>query len=236
MRPPPAAAASLPAPGHERQRRDQRRRGRTRSRRLPASRVTSSMPAPTRPGHRDREDPGGEDVPGHAPANGVRPRVGAGAHHRARDRVRRRDREAVVRGRPQDRGAVLVCAAKPCGGSIFAMRCPERLDDPPAADVRPGGHRERSREDHPERGSAEVRVEMARGDERERDDPHRLLGVVRAVREGDEAARDELKPRGRRVDLRRRRRAITQVMRDQERTRARSRRTARPARARAPSP
>ena len=35
---------------------------------------------------------------------------------------------------------------------------------------------------------------MPGDDERERDDPHRLLRVVRPVREGDEAAGDELQP------------------------------------------
>ena len=42
-------------------------------------------------------------------------------------------------------------------------------------------------------GGLEVGREVAGSDERERDDPHRLLGVVRPVCEGDEAAGDELK-------------------------------------------
>ena len=36
--------------------------------------------------------------------------------------------------------------------------------------------------------------EVPARDQRERDDAHRLLGVVRAVGERDEAARDELEP------------------------------------------
>ena len=43
-------------------------------------------------------------------------------------------------------------------------------------------------------GRSKSALEVARGDERERDDPHRLLRVVRPVRERDEAARDELQP------------------------------------------
>ena len=37
-----------------------------------------------------------------------------------------------------------------------------------------------------------VGVDVAGGNERERDDSHRLLGVVRSVREGHESARDQL--------------------------------------------
>ena len=41
-------------------------------------------------------------------------------------------------------------------------------------------------------GRVKFAFEVAGGDERERDDAHRLLGVVRAVGERDEAAREEL--------------------------------------------
>ena len=58
---------------------------------------------------------------------------------------------------PQRIDAHAVCAANPCGGSIFAMRVPERLDDPPAAGVGARGHRERRGGDHPGRRALEVR-------------------------------------------------------------------------------
>ena len=70
----------------------------------------------------------------------------------------------------------------------------ERLDDAPPACVGAGRHRQSSAHDHPERRPAEVGVELAGRDERERDDPHRLLRVVRSVREGDEATGHELEP------------------------------------------
>ena len=55
----------------------------------------------------------------------------------------------------------------------------ERLDDAPAARVGARRHRERRRSDHPGRRSVEIRAQVAGRDQRERDDPHRLLGVVR---------------------------------------------------------
>ena len=66
----------------------------------------------------------------------------------------------------------------------------EGPDDPPAAGVGARAHRERRRRDHPGRRPSKSGLEVARGDERERDDPHRLLRVVRPVRE-----RDERRPR-----------------------------------------
>ena len=95
--------------------------------------------------------------------------------------------------RPEDRRGH-VCAAKPCGGSIFAMRWPERLDDPPAADVGPAAIASAAESDHPGGRAPEVGLEVPLSDEREGDDPHRLLRVVRAVGERDEPARDELEP------------------------------------------
>ena len=89
----------------------------------PGSRVSSSIPAPTRRGHRQRQDPGDEDVPGHPPAHGRQAADRAGAEHRAGDRLCGRDRQAEVRGRPEDRRARRL-RGEPCGGSIFAIRVP----------------------------------------------------------------------------------------------------------------
>ena len=66
----------------------------------------------------------------------------------------------------------------------------ERAHDPPPADVRPAGNREARGDLHPGR-DVEV-VDRAVREQRERDHAHRLLRVVRAVREGDERPRDEL--------------------------------------------
>ena len=63
--------------------------------------------------------------------------------------------------------------------------------------------------------------EVAGGDERERDDPHRLLRVVRPVRERDEPARHELEASEDAVDLRRR--ALRDDPRDAEDQRERER-------------
>ena len=96
--------------------------------------------------------PGDEDVAGHAPAHRVQPPRRAGAEHRARDRVRRRDREAVVRGRTRGSRRVAVCAAKPSRRVELGDARPERLDDPPAARVGAEPHRERRRSRSPRCG------------------------------------------------------------------------------------
>ena len=142
-------------------------------------------------------------LPGHAPAHRVQPARRARAHHGAGDHVGRRDGVAEMGGRPEDRGAGRLGREALRRVDLRDPR-PEGADDPPAAGIRPGRHRERGGDDHPGRRPREVGVEVTRGDERERDDAHRLLRVVRAVREGDEATGDELAAAEDAVDLRRR--------------------------------
>ena len=153
--------------------------------------------------HRDREDPGDQDVAGDAPADCMQAAGRAGAHHRPGDHVRGRDGEAEVRRRPEDR------RARGLGREALRrvdLRDPraEGADDPPAAGVGSRRHRQRRGRDHPGRRPREVGVEVPGRDERERDDAHRLLRVVRAVGEGDEAAGDELAAAEVAVDLGRR--------------------------------
>ena len=82
-------------------------------------------------------------------------------------------------------------AAKPCAGSILMILRAHRADDPPAAEV--GAERDRGRRghDHPRRDVG-VGAQVPVGDQREEDDPHRLLRVVGAVREREQRARGEL--------------------------------------------
>ena len=113
----------------------------------------------------------------------------AGAEHRARDHVRRRERVAEPRRDVDHRpGGHLRREAR--GGLHLVEPLSERAHDPPAADVRAGGDREAGGDLHPGR-DVEV-VDRAVGEERERDHAHRLLRVVRAVGERDERARAEL--------------------------------------------
>ena len=68
-----------------------------------------------------------------------------------------------------------------------------RLDDPPAAGVGPQRDRGRGGDRRPSRARGSwPRLNVAVGDQRERDDAHRLLRVVGAVREREQAAGGEL--------------------------------------------
>ena len=70
----------------------------------------------------------------------------------------------------------------------------ERADDAPAAHVGAEGDRDAAREDHP-RLRVGVGTALPAGDDQgERDHAHRLLRVVRAVRERDERGREDLAP------------------------------------------
>ena len=105
-------------------------------------RVTTSIERADEPGRGERQDPGEDDVPGDAPADGGEAACVAPAPTtRAGDRLRRRDREAEVRGRPEDRGA------RGLRGEALRrvdLRDPrsQRPDDPPAAGVGAERHRE----------------------------------------------------------------------------------------------
>ena len=85
--------------------------------------VTSSMTAPTIPAAGSVRAQATAMFPAIPQRTAENFAARAGAHHRACDRLRRRDREAEVRGRPED-PCDAVCAANPCGGLIFAMRVP----------------------------------------------------------------------------------------------------------------
>ena len=143
------------------------------------------------PGARDRHHPGDQDVPGDSPAHRRQPPRRPGAEHGAGDVW------VVETGKPkwavsQRMVAHEVWAAKPCGGSSFATRVPSVLmiRQPPA--YVPMRHRRRGAEDHPVGGGRSPASRWPDDDEGERDHAHRLLGVVRPVGEGDEAAGDEL--------------------------------------------
>ena len=82
-------------------------------------------------------------------------------------------------------------AAKPWVGSISVMSAAHRLDDAPAARVGAERDRDRAGGDHPELGRGADRLQAGR-DEREGDDAHRLLRVVRAVGERDQRGGEDL--------------------------------------------
>src|SRR5207302_212541 len=65
------------------------------------------------------------------------------------------------------------------------------LDDAPSPEGCPEAERGARRKDHPE-GDVEFRSEVAGREEQDRDDPHRLLGVVGAVADAVGGGRDEL--------------------------------------------
>ena len=69
---------------------------------------------------------------------------------------------------------------------------PHRLDDAPAADVGAEPRSRRAAETITQVGTIGVGADAAVGDERQEDDAHRLLGVVGAVREREQAAGDDL--------------------------------------------
>src|SRR5665213_191027 len=107
------------------------------------------------------------------------PQRTADAHDAAGDGVGGRDRYAEEgRGEKHDRAAEL-------GADALAGRDPGDLrshgvDDPPAAHQRAETHCSLAGEDHPER-NVEMAAEAMLGVKQDRDDPHRLLGVVAAM-------------------------------------------------------
>ena len=143
-----------------------------------------------RRGHREREDPGGHHVAGDSPADGGDALGRSRAHHAAGDHLGRRERIPEV-ARGEDHGRAGALRRESLGGVHLDDAGAHRPDDPPAAHVgaeRDGGG---GRDDHPGRRVGAV-VETAVGDQRERDDAHRLLSVVRAMGEREHAARDDL--------------------------------------------
>ena len=117
------------------------------------------------------------------------PRIEPGRH------VGGRQRHARGAGAQDDRG-------RRCLGGEALRRLDldqtlaERADDAPAADVGAEADGERAAEDDPERQAVLLHVagQVAGGDERERDDAHRLLGVVGAVRQRDQRGGRDLAP------------------------------------------
>ena len=141
--------ARLPAAGEEGGRGDRETRTKTITS-PPGSRVRTSISAPTSAAHgivmthatrmfprRPSGRPRSRRV---APAPITEPEIDVGG----------RDREAEVRGRPEDRGARRL-RGEALRRVDLRDPLPERPDDPPAACVGAGGHRERRAEDHPGR-------------------------------------------------------------------------------------
>ena len=83
--------------------------------------------------------------------------------------------------------AVLVSAAKPCGGLDVGEARAHGADDAPAADVGADRDGECTGGDDPERAGRCRRPARPAGDQRQGDDAHGLLRVVGAVGEGHEA-------------------------------------------------
>ena len=92
--------------------------------------------------------------------------------------MRRRDRQVQERRRKDDDGRVEIsCEAR--DWLELEDLAANRLDDAPAADGRAAGHRRR-REDLDVRRDLED-IDVAAREQRQRDDTHRLLRIVRAV-------------------------------------------------------
>jgi hypothetical protein len=125
---------------------------------------------------------------------------GADADDRARDRMRRRHRDAEVR-REKERYRASRFGAEAADG--FELRDAEshRPDDAPAARQRTQAHGGVAREHDPQR-HVERLAEQAVRVEQHGDDAHRLLRVVAAVAQAVESRRDELAAAEPRVDAR----------------------------------
>ena len=181
-----------------------RRRANARPERCPLAETSTG---PTAPGNRStndvdvsapiaaaagqRQQPGDDDVAGDAPADRREPLAGAGAHHPAGDHLGRRERIAEVR-RGEDHRRAGALGGEALGGVHLDDPRAHRPDDPPAAGV--GAERDRrGRRDHdPGRHAGVLGAEVAVGDQRQGDHAHRLLGVVGAVREREQAAGQHL--------------------------------------------
>ncbi len=92
----------------------------------------------------------------------------------------------------EDHGGADSLRGEPLRGVHLDDARAHRPDDRPSAGVGPERHRARGREDHPRRHVEVGGVEVAVGEKRERDDTHRLLRVVGAVRQREQRAGDHL--------------------------------------------
>ena len=129
-------------------------------------------------GGRDRDDPGEQDASSDAPADALRTARRADAHDRAGDDVRRRDGHAEMSRADEDgRGRRL--GREPMDGLELDHAVTHRVHDPPAADGRPERQRGGRHDDDPDR-DFDGR-DGTGGEQRQCDDAHGLLGVVRAV-------------------------------------------------------
>ena len=115
----------------------------------------------------------------------------AGAHHAAGDHLRRREREAEVRGGQDHRRAGALRGEALRRVHLDDPRA-HRPDDPPARRCRCRARSPRRPRPRPRTGRSAPSARVAVGDQRERDHAHRLLGVVRPVREREQPARDDL--------------------------------------------
>ncbi len=112
----------------------------------------------------------------------------------------RRDRQMQQRRRENHDGGVEI-RRESVHGMHFENLAADRADDLPAADARAKCHGGRAEELHDIRHLE--RLDEAARDERERDDAHRLLRIVRAVGECHERRRYDLQAVGREIDRRR---------------------------------
>ena len=131
-----------------------------------------------RGGERNGDDPCRKDATRDAPSDGPRSPARTNAHDRARDDMGRGDGHAEVRGHQEHR-----CRRRLCGKPVDRLELDHpmshRLHDAPAADGGAERDRRGGREHDPDRhvdGGDETG-----GEEREGDDAHRFLSVVRAV-------------------------------------------------------
>src|SRR5205807_1276703 len=145
---------------------------------------------PDDPGGREGEGPGGNRPPGHVPADLGALLAEPGADDRPGRDVGGGQRVAET-GRQQDDRS---------GGGLsrHALRrldlhqaLAQGADHPPAADVGAEADRYRAGDDDPER-RGRVGGQRAVRDQGQRDDAHRLLRVVRAVRQGHHGGRADL--------------------------------------------
>src|SRR3954447_4991334 len=141
--------------------------------------------------HGDGQDPGDEDATSDAPPDRPCALARADAHDRARDDLGGRHRHPEMGGPEQDRGA-----GGPRRDPVDRLKLGDPLahrpHDPPPADGRARRQRRGGHDDHPRR-----HLDLgndAGGEQRQRDDAHRLLRVVGSVGERHECGREDLEP------------------------------------------
>ena len=146
-----------------------------------ASAATRPQPGWSRP-RRQRS-------PGH-PQRTPRAAARADTHDRARDDVRRRHRACRSGQGEHDRGRRRL-GRETVDRLELDDAVAHRLHDPPPTDRSAQREGRRGNDDHPPRDRR--RRDQPSREQRQGDDAHRLLGVVRTVGEGHEPGRNDLK-------------------------------------------